>query len=133
MEPKTVETLVVLGVPHVMFVFIWFLPKQFQRLCKPLDAVPVFAALASLLKGTARPRGRGANCGRAIRPTPQPAAPPHAVAQLAAIYRWHTSFGPLNWDALALWQYTAAALLIGFGQALNAGIYRAIGKNGVRR
>ena len=88
----TAETVAIIAVPHVMFVFIWFFPKRFQRLCKPFDAVNVFAALASILK----------------------------VVQLLALYAWYTQSGPPHWAALTPAQLAVGGVLVAIGQARTA-------------
>ena len=61
--PSLCEVLCVLSLPHLLFVYIWFAPKSFQRLVKPRDAVAVFAATAWALKGA---RALPPACARAV-------------------------------------------------------------------
>lgn len=52
-ESKTLTTLGVLSIPHILYCFIWFYPKAFIRACKAvtrIEAVTIFAEIAAALK-----------------------------------------------------------------------------------
>jgi hypothetical protein len=60
--------------------------------------------------------------------------PASAVLQFEAVAMWVWASRPgglcLDLSAIQLWQWLAFLLLFSFGQALNTGVYRAIGTTG---
>ena len=56
----------------------------------------------------------------------------HTVIQFGSVAAWYAAAGPpFSPGAVGAWQWLAAAALLAVGQALNVGIYRAIGHPGV--
>ena len=135
----------ILAVPHALYAFIWWKPRASIALCRGADAVSTFANVGALLKGGCGPYHARAGlptcyivrlaaqrpllmCARPVTERFRPARSP--VLQFSAYYRYLTLDGPLAVTP-EQWQW-ALFFLLGFcGQALNLGVYRAIGKTGV--
>ena len=107
---------------HILYAAVWYYPSAFSSACAhfPLNllggnAVTVFAALVALAKGVQQ-LGLLAIVGHAVAPASM-ADWPRALLNTAL------SAGATRW--------AVAGVLFVAGQALNLGIYRAIGKDGV--
>lgn len=107
--------LAILAVPHIIYAFIWFFPEAFLALV-PDRTVDKFSALAGFIK----------------------------VVQFFCMFTWMFDTMPPGrslpaiWDNPLVWlqeihpiQFALFAALFAMGQALNVGIYRAIGHVGV--
>ncbi|KAI8466259.1 MAG: hypothetical protein J3K34DRAFT_67752 [Monoraphidium minutum] len=97
---------VALAAPHFLYAFIWFKPHLWQRAFggKSVDIFALCGALGKLL-------------------------------QFSVVALWLGCTMPsglcLDLGAVGLGQWLAALALFGYGQSLNAGIFRAIGRAGV--
>ena len=124
-----------LASPHLLYAFIWFYPDQWMKAFKK-GSVQAFESAAWALKGDDRAADRLAS-----PPTPRSRAapPPHlprtptAALQFSSVAYWYLTHRPAGFDpaAVALPAWAAALALGAAGQALNVGIFRAIGHAGV--
>ncbi|KAL6753669.1 hypothetical protein V8C86DRAFT_2722049 [Haematococcus lacustris] len=98
--------LAALSLPHILYAAIWLKPGWWRATFQK-SSVEVFAVVAGFGK----------------------------LLQAEAVLVWLWSQRPqglcLDLSRTHLWQWLAALLLFSFGQALNVGIYKAIGKVGV--
>lgn len=93
----------ILSLPHLLYVWLWTRPQDLRNVAE--RPVATFANLAYALKG---------------------------VQFATVIYWWMQTQGNVfEWKDTNLLQVVLAAALLAIGQALNVGIYRAIGKPGV--
>ena len=98
-----------ISLPHWFYAFIWLQPKRYINFSKTylsLESHPVdtMALIATILK----------------------------PIQFLSFIFWYIGTGAMNnlYD-LSIWSYLLFIILFGIGQILNAGIYKAVGKDGV--
>lgn len=93
----------ILTLPHLLYAWLWMRPQDLRNIAE--RPVATFANLAYALKG---------------------------VQFATVVYWWmQTHQGVFEWKDTNVVQVLLAAALLASGQALNVGIYRAIGKPGV--
>ncbi len=127
-----------LAAPHLLYAVLWFLPHRWLALFKE-RAVETFEATAGSLKGARRRRARRPPAAAASCPSPSHSPPllfprhlTRAVAQFASVAYWYwLRAGPPDLAAVSPARWAAVAALGASGQALNVGIFAAIGSAGV--
>ncbi len=126
-----------LASPHFLYAFIWYRPHLWRRTFGNA-AVDVFALFGTLGKGDWMIHSLASHCplpGAASHPTAATACVSHAVVQFTAVLLWWSCNREqgicLDPSRIGLIQWLAALALVAFGQSLNAGIFTAIGHEGV--
>ncbi|GLI61140.1 hypothetical protein VaNZ11_003416 [Volvox africanus] len=105
MFSSTSSLLAVLALPHLLYAFVWLAPGVWRRTFRK-QSVPVFAWLGATGK----------------------------VMQFGTVFLWAWASQPTGVclrRPLAAWQLVLGGVMVGYGQALNIGTYRAIGFTGV--
>jgi len=119
--------------PHVLYYFVWTRPRQFQKLCRRrrrgyyyrcYDPVDAFALLASLLKAWQATAFAIWYCHCRAADDIDDGSDDEGATTTSTSLLWLPS-------SLSIRQIVPAIALVAAGQALNIGIYRAIGKIGV--
>eukprot|EP00053_Salpingoeca_punica_P004988 m.52089 g.52089 ORF g.52089 m.52089 type:complete len:184 (-) comp13038_c0_seq1:387-938(-) len=92
-----------LSIPHILYAFIWFFPHAWAGIFGK-RAVRAFSLIASVLK----------------------------VVQFSTVVLWFLDHNKdVDLFNISFWQVLVFLVLAGAGQALNGGIYKAIGETGV--
>ncbi|GLC41491.1 hypothetical protein PLESTB_001005900 [Pleodorina starrii] len=102
---STRSLLAVLALPHLLYAFVWLKPRIWRQTFGK-QSVPIFAWTGA--------------AGKAL--------------QFISVFLWVWSSQPTGVcprTPLSVWQVLLAGVLVGYGQALNIGTYRAIGVTGV--
>lgn len=159
--PSPLALVLAIAAPHFLYALVWLSPSLWQAVFgkRSVDAFATAGVLGKgawwstasscELRAEARPRGRAARFKKKHRAssTPRPRPPPapsptkKTAIQFTAVLLWFAcnrsdgggglcvlgSFAP----SIPLAAWLAALLFGGYGQALNVGIFRAIGRDGV--
>jgi methylene-fatty-acyl-phospholipid synthase len=101
-------SLAFVSLPHILYAYIWTQPEGFMRFnraySKTADPVQTFASIAVGLK----------------------------FVQFAAFFTWYLNTAPLvDFADLGVLRILIALVLFAAGQALNVGIFNAVGTEGV--
>mmetsp|Transcript_28602 Transcript_28602/g.77173 ORF Transcript_28602/g.77173 Transcript_28602/m.77173 type:complete len:200 (+) Transcript_28602:64-663(+) len=96
----------ILAMPHILYAIVWFKPEVWTSVFNDMS-LETFALAGTLGK----------------------------VIQFTALTLWFWTIRPgglcFSLEGVELWRWLAFLVLVSFGQALNVGIYKAIGKTGV--
>ena len=115
----------ILSIPHIFYFVLWTQPQLWLAVCKPLTD-----ARAQRAGGTSEAYGNEACICMSVTA--------HFIKalQFFGCVAWFWTYSPSSLTLAALmaqpvWRLVLGVLLLLAGQSLNAGIYAAIGRNGV--